>query len=222
MQVAGRARVKTRKNGWEQRLSLVPFLGRWGWQLLPAWGIALLLANFQITLALLLGGMADLALLLIALILVSGGATGFVLGRAQLQSMRNHLRWDVEGWTRWSIIAGVAGSAVLILPTVLTGQLLDREFLALALPLYFFGLSAAQALLLQADTISAWLWPLANTSAAVISSALLLRNPLYLHASDYLPRLTLGLGAGFLAYVLVCGAMLFWLHEQRHNTQNIA
>lgn len=221
MRVLERAGVKTTKNSWRQRLSLVPFLGRWGWQLLPAWGIALLLANFQITLALLLGGMSDLALLLIVLILVSGGATGFVLGRAQLQSMRNQLRWDVEGWTRWSIIAGVAGSAVLILPTMLTGKLLDREFLSLALPLYFFGLSAAQALLLHADTISAWLWPLANTTAALITSALLLRNPLYLYEMDYLPRLTMGLGAGFLAYVLVCGAVLFWLHEQRHNAQSI-
>lgn len=214
--------MKTTKNGWGQRLSLVPFLGRWGWHLLPAWGIALMLANFQITLALLLGGLADMAPLLIALILASGGGTGYVLGRAQLKSMRVQLRWDVEGWTRWSVIAGAAGSALLVLPTLLTGQLLDREFLSLALPLFFFILGITQALLLYTHTVSAWLWPLANTSAALITSALLLRNPLYLHAADYMPRLVLGLSAGFLAYVLVCGAVLFWLHEQRYHRQEIS
>lgn len=150
----------------------------------------------------------------LAMFIIPGMSIGYVIGDLQHTLLRDILKQDFSQWVRYSTIGGLAGGVLVISATLLFGHYMsDQVQWMLILPLFMLPISIMQWRLLRPVARDAWLWILANLTAALVFSGLLFNTRSYpFYGSEPFTDLLLWL-CGATAIGIITGVVMLWLYE---------
>lgn len=155
-----------------------------------------------------------------------GAATGYAIGTIQQWLVRRDLYWELDHWTRWSMIGGavaaIAVYSVLLLSEALTANTHPAYYhsndyqtllnLLLVLPFTAFVgiLSVFQWRILRQFVHGAWLWVLANVVGGWVVSIV------YVQDGSFLQWLI-----GAFALAAISGAVMLYLFQTQVRRQHL-
>lgn len=170
-------------------------------------------------------GLTDLAdaFMTVTLLVLPGGVAGYCIGQAQLEVIRDTLKWQIDDdWLLYSALGGVVGGIVVILLWSLQADFASIEALAFwMMPIFLTCLSVSQALVLRKYAHSDWLWILANVTAGLIFSSILLRTTLHIPDLYFRPTVIILWLIAALAQGAVLGYVMLWFYEKLNRFVDI-
>lgn len=145
-------------------------------------------------------------------VIVFGIVFAYVLSGFQKSLAQEELNWHLETWLKYSSFGGLIGGLVIL--SLLYMPLSSSTVWFLTMPIFMSILSFFQWLKLRQMVYEAWLWILANFSAASVFSGLLFMNsPDTLIHNDPLLHFSLWILA-ILAQSLITGIVLLYLYDR--------
>lgn len=169
-----------------------------------------------------LSGLADV-LMTVTLFVLPGAVAGYSVGQAQLEVIRDTLKWQIDDdWLWYSALGGVVGSVMVVMMWAHLGDFVVLETLSFwMMPVFLACLSVAQALVLRKYAHSDWLWVLANVTAGLIFSSILFRTTLYIPDVYFRPTVIILWLMAALAQGAVLGYAMLWFYEKLNRFVDI-